>query len=207
MLVIKIHFPTGFVPKTFQIQVGMLWPLNYGKPEWWTYGCFKKKALRSFSFKQRCPLYLGSNISFILFSYINLFFVNCFMCNKVVVVDCLHSWVLVFGQMFKQIVSSRWCYTRRFAMTIFSATQCCDIVATLFWIVTTLFQHCKAVLRHIKREEASLLVGVAQRCLCLSFLFNPHPISSNNTTWSNRWGMRINEMITKDDQYLTSCKQ
>ena len=93
-------------------------------------------------------------------------------------------------------------------MTIFSATQRCDIVATLFWIVTTLFQHCKAVLRHIKREQASLLVGVAQRCLCLSFLFNPHPISSNNNiTWSNRWGMRINEMITKDDQYLTSCKQ
>ena len=41
----------------------------------------------------------------------------------------------------------RWCYTRRFATTIFSAMQRCNIVATLFWIVTTLFQHCNAVLR------------------------------------------------------------
>ena len=40
----------------------------------------------------------------------------------------------------------RWCYTRRFAKTIFSATQRCNIVATLFRIVTTLFQHCNAVL-------------------------------------------------------------
>ena len=39
----------------------------------------------------------------------------------------------------------RWCYTRRFAMMIFSATQHCNIVATLFRIVTTLFQHCNAV--------------------------------------------------------------
>ena len=38
-----------------------------------------------------------------------------------------------------------WCYTRRFAMMIFSATQHCNIVATLFRIVTTLFQHCNAV--------------------------------------------------------------
>ena len=56
--------------------------------------------------------------------------------------------------------------------------------------------------------SSHILVGVAQKWLCLIFLFNPHPISSNNnTTWSNRWGMRINEMITKDEQYLTSCKQ
>ena len=39
-----------------------------------------------------------------------------------------------------------WCYTRRFAMTICSATQRCNIVATLFRMVTTLFQHCNAVL-------------------------------------------------------------
>ena len=39
----------------------------------------------------------------------------------------------------------RWCYTRRFAMMIFSATQRCNIVAKLFRIVTTLFQHCNAV--------------------------------------------------------------
>ena len=38
-------------------------------------------------------------------------------------------------------------HARRFATTIFSATQRCNIVATLFRIVTTLFQHCLAVLR------------------------------------------------------------
>ena len=31
----------------------------------------------------------------------------------------------------------RWCYARRFATTIFSATQRCNIVSTLFRIVTT----------------------------------------------------------------------
>ena len=39
------------------------------------------------------------------------------------------------------------CYTRQFAMTIFSATQHYSIVATLFRMVATLFQHCNAVLR------------------------------------------------------------
>ena len=38
-------------------------------------------------------------------------------------------------------------HARRFATTTFSATQRCNIVATLFRIVTTLFQHCLAVLR------------------------------------------------------------
>ena len=37
-------------------------------------------------------------------------------------------------------------YMRRFAITIFRATQRCNIVTTLFGIVTTLFQHCKALL-------------------------------------------------------------
>ena len=41
----------------------------------------------------------------------------------------------------------RWCYMRRFATTIFSATLGCNIVATLFQIVATLFQHCNDVLR------------------------------------------------------------
>ena len=42
----------------------------------------------------------------------------------------------------------RLCYTRRFATTIFCATRRCKmIVATLFRTVTTLFQHCNAVLR------------------------------------------------------------
>ena len=35
-------------------------------------------------------------------------------------------------------VFKRWCYTRRFATTIVSATQRCNIVVTLFRIVTTL---------------------------------------------------------------------
>ena len=38
-------------------------------------------------------------------------------------------------------------YTGRFATTIFSATQRCHIVGTLFQMVATLFQHCNAVLR------------------------------------------------------------
>ena len=41
----------------------------------------------------------------------------------------------------------RWCYTRRFAKRIFSATQRCNVVATVFRIVTTMFQLCNAVLR------------------------------------------------------------
>ena len=41
----------------------------------------------------------------------------------------------------------RWCFTGRFATTIFSATERCNIVVTLFGIVTTLFQHCNALLR------------------------------------------------------------
>ena len=39
------------------------------------------------------------------------------------------------------------CYTGRFVTTIFSATEGCNIVPILFRIVTTLFQHCNAVLR------------------------------------------------------------
>ena len=41
----------------------------------------------------------------------------------------------------------RRCYTIRFTTTIFSETQSCNIVATLFRMVTTLFQHCDVVLR------------------------------------------------------------
>ena len=39
------------------------------------------------------------------------------------------------------------CYTHRFATTIFSATQRYNIVAALFRMATTLFQHCNNVLR------------------------------------------------------------
>ena len=42
----------------------------------------------------------------------------------------------------------RWCYTRRFATRIFSSTQRCNVVATLFRIVTTMFQLCNPVLRY-----------------------------------------------------------
>ena len=49
----------------------------------------------------------------------------------------------------------RWCYTGRFAMTIFSATQQYNIVATLFWMIATLFQHCHAVLPQNRRCESS----------------------------------------------------
>ena len=49
-----------------------------------------------------------------------------FLSNAFVAVDVVVAW--------------RWCYMGRFATTIFSATQRCDIV-------TTLFQHCNALLR------------------------------------------------------------
>ena len=39
------------------------------------------------------------------------------------------------------------CYPRRFAIAILSSTQRCNIVATLFRINPTLFQHCNDVLR------------------------------------------------------------
>ena len=42
-----------------------------------------------------------------------------------------------------------YCYKRRFATTIFSATQRCNIVATLFRIDTTLFQHCNTANRPV----------------------------------------------------------
>ena len=45
------------------------------------------------------------------------------------------------------ICDLKWCYMGRLATTIFSATQRCNIVATLFRMVPTLFQHCNAVLR------------------------------------------------------------
>ena len=41
----------------------------------------------------------------------------------------------------------RWCYTGWLATTIYSATQRCNIIGTLVWMVATLFQHCNAVLR------------------------------------------------------------
>ena len=41
----------------------------------------------------------------------------------------------------------RWCFTGRFAMTIFNAPQRYNIVVTLHRMVATLFQHCNAVLR------------------------------------------------------------
>ena len=47
----------------------------------------------------------------------------------------------------KPLFLLRWCYTRRFATTIFSATQRCFIVAILFRMVATLFQYCNALLR------------------------------------------------------------
>ena len=46
----------------------------------------------------------------------------------------------------------RWCYSRRFATTIFSATQCCNIITTLFRIGTTLFQHCNLYWENKKRS-------------------------------------------------------
>ena len=51
------------------------------------------------------------------------------------------------------------CYTWRFATTIFSPTQRCNIVATLFRMVTTVFQHCNAVL-HEKKSLPIVLCNI-----------------------------------------------
>ena len=45
-----------------------------------------------------------------------------------------------------RIMWQRWCYTEWLAMTIFSVTQLCNIISTLFWMVATLYQHFQAVL-------------------------------------------------------------
>ena len=71
----------------------------------------------------------------------------------------------------------RWCYTRQFATTIFSATQRCKIVATLFRIVTTLSQHCNAMitLKQPRRQRQRELqkrnwfrLAKQQLCTCIT---------------------------------------
>ena len=73
----------------------------------------------------------------------------------------------VIGKILRSQLSC--CYTRRFAKTIFSATQSCSIVATLFRTITTLFQrfqvlkmfqfekvdsfHSKIVVSHLKQKK------------------------------------------------------
>ena len=124
---------------------------------------FKKmlKDLFLVAFFFFCTLYVIKNLSKCIHSilgeifpssfsvYFNLFFVNCFMCNKVVVVDFLHSWVVIFSQMFKQILSQR---------------------------VKTLSNTNVAVTRQIKREKAFCASGWCHsKCLymyLLSSLFN-----------------------------------
>ena len=56
-----------------------------------------------------------------------------------------------FGELIGRL---RWCYTRRFTTTIFSAIQRCIIVAPLFRMVAALFQYCNAVLL----EKSSLRI-------------------------------------------------
>ena len=59
---------------------------------------------------------------------------------------CFLSSVSTDGKDIQWNPALRLCYTGRFATTIFSAIQRCNIVATLFRIVSTLIQHCNAVL-------------------------------------------------------------
>ena len=69
-------------------------------------------------------------------------------------------------------VALRWCYTRRFATTSFSATQHYNIVATLLRMVTTLFQHCYAMLR----SKSSL------RIVSRNITFRPSSFDANYRT-------------------------
>ena len=54
----------------------------------------------------------------------------------------------------------RWCYTGRFATTIFSAKQLCNIIGTLFQRVVTLFQQAENRRFESFRVLTSLLGGV-----------------------------------------------
>ena len=67
----------------------------------------------------------------------------------------------------------RWCYTRRFATTI-SSTKRCNIVATLFRIVTTLFQHCNAVLH----QKSSLRIVPCNITFTVKHMKFSYPLTS-----------------------------
>ena len=78
---------------------------------------------------------------------------------------CLHFILLIVRPMVGQAVSynnlivvQRWCYTRRFSMMTFSRKQPCNIVVTLFQIVTTLFQLCNDVLSYNNNNNTNKLI-------------------------------------------------
>ena len=85
-------------------------------------------------------------------------------------VCCLRR-VLVAVAVFQLLKGDK--HARRFPTTIFSATQRCNIVETLFRIVTILFQHCLAVLR----KKSSLRI-----VLC-------NTIVDVSKTRNGEWGM------------------
>ena len=71
----------------------------------------------------------------------------------------------------------------RFATTIFSATQLCNIVMTLFRMVTILFQHCNPVLR-LKSSLRIILCNITftLRRSCLRESYVDHCIISITLT-------------------------
>ena len=84
---------------------------------------------------------------------------------------CCLCRVLVAVAVFQLLKGDK--HARRFPTTIFSATQRCNIVETLFRIVTILFQHCLAVLR----KKSSLRI-----VLC-------NTIVDVSKTRNGEWGM------------------
>ena len=77
---------------------------------------------------------------------------NCFECFQ----HCSNISALCCAKN-RRCESSRLCYTGRFATTIFNATHHFNIVAKLFRMFSTLFQHFSAVLRKNRRCESSRL--------------------------------------------------
>ena len=94
------------------------------------------------------------------------------LCSVMAFVCSAHRQVLHYSSWSKARIltaTQRWRYTRRFATMIFSATQRCIIVVTLFRMVATLFQYCKVVLR----KKLSLRIVPRKITLRASILHSP----------------------------------
>ena len=82
---------------------------------------------------------------------LNYILVGCPCCLRMCANKCMVTFYFVSIIYWNDTswMALRSCYTRRLATTIFNAIQHFNIVATLFRMVTTLFQHFNAVLRQL----------------------------------------------------------
>ena len=99
----------------------------------------------------------------------------------------------------------RWCSTGRFATTIFNPTHHFNIIATLFRMVATLFQHCYSVLRKnsslriVPCNIASTLTAwISISLFHLASRFTAFFVSSRNASCGEE------RCVTRDDYYLAN---